>query len=135
MLALRRAPAARCAGAWEAVHGHIMPGESPVQAAVREFGEETGCVPERFYNLSRVESFYLHRTGEIALIPMFAVRLGAGATPVLSAEHDDFRWVSIGLAASVFAWPREHRAIADVAVLFRNGDAGPLEGVLRIGLS
>ena len=99
---------------------------------MREFGEETGCAAERFYNLSRVESFYLHRTDEIALIPTFAVRLNAAATPVLSAEHDDFRWVSIGVAAAVFAWPREHRALADVAVLFRDGDAGPLEGVLGI---
>ena len=76
---LRRNIGARCAGAWEAVHGKIEPGERPVAAALRELGEETGLTPVRFYNLSRVESFYLHRTDEIALIPVFAALVDPGA--------------------------------------------------------
>ncbi|MFN0180799.1 MAG: NUDIX domain-containing protein [Gemmatimonadales bacterium] len=132
MLALRRALAVRSAGAWEAVHGHIESGENPVGAALRELEEETGCRAERFYNLSRVEAFYLHRLDQVALIPAFAARLDAKATVQLSNEHDQLKWVPVGSASSVFAWPREHRALADLAHLLREGDAGALEEVLRI---
>lgn len=61
VLALKRGPDGRCAGSWEVVHGHIEPGEKPVDAALRELREEAGLTPATLYNLSRVESFYLHR--------------------------------------------------------------------------
>ena len=35
-LVLRRAAGGRCPGSWEAVHGHIEPGETPAEAARRE---------------------------------------------------------------------------------------------------
>src|SRR5579862_9241477 len=71
VLALRRA-AGRSAGSWETVHGSIELGETPTEAALRELREETGLVPSRLYNVSRVESFYQHRTDDVALIPVFA---------------------------------------------------------------
>jgi dATP pyrophosphohydrolase len=135
VLALRRSPRVRCGGAWEVVHGHIEPGESPVEAALRELREETGLVPDAFYNLSRVEAFYLHGSGEIALIPVFAAVVAPGAPVVLSAEHDDLRWLDLEAAGSTLAWPRERRSIADIGVLLPGGEAGPLEDVLRIDLS
>ena len=131
-LVLRRAPGVRCAGAWETVHGAIEPDEAPVGAALRELREETGLVPDRLYNLSRVESFYLHRTDEVALIPVFAAVVPAAARPTLSEEHDRFEWLGLDAAAGRFAWPRERRAIADAGALLASGDAGALEAVLRI---
>jgi dATP pyrophosphohydrolase len=131
-LVLRRAPGVRCAGAWESVHGSIEPGETPVDAAVRELQEETGLVPDRLYNLSRVESFYLHRTDEVALIPAVVAVVPAAARPTLSNEHDRFEWLGLAAAAGRFAWPRERRAIADAGALLQDGDAGPLEAVLRV---
>ena len=71
-LVLRRSPHGRCPGSWETVHGHIDPGETPSEAALREVWEETGLVPERWYNISRVEHFYRHTADEVALIPVFA---------------------------------------------------------------
>ena len=71
-LALRRAAGGRCTGAWEVVHGSIEEDETPLDAALRELGEETGLAPERLYNLSRVETFYRHRVDEVAFIPVFA---------------------------------------------------------------
>jgi len=131
VLTLRRAPAMRCAGAWEAVHGSIESGERPVAAALRELREETGLAPERLYNLSRVETFYRHRSDEIALIPVFAAIVGD--TPVvLSREHDAFEWLPIAMAGARLAWPRERRALEDITVLLQGGDSGALEDVLRI---
>ena len=135
VLVLRRSPGGRCPGSWETVHGHIEPGETPVAAAVRELREETGLVPERFYNASRVESFYVPRLDQIALIPVFAALASAGAAVRLSAEHDALDWLSVSAAAARFAWPRERRAVVDLAILLAAGDAGELEDVLRIDRS
>lgn len=132
VLALRRAPGGRCPGSWEAVHGHIEPGETPAAAARREIAEETGLVPGRFYNLSRVELFYQHGVDEVALVPVFAGWVAGNAAVQLSAEHDAFAWVPAAAAAGHFSWPREGRAIADALQMLADGDAGPLEDVLRV---
>lgn len=132
ILLLRRGENTRCTGAWEGVHGHIEGTETPVDAALREMSEETGLVPVRLYNLSRVESFYQHRLDEVALVPVFAAFVEADAPVRLSAEHDGFSWLSLGDAAGRFAWPRERRALADLETLLGDGGAGPLEDVLRI---
>ena len=71
-LLLQRAMKGRCPGTWETVHGHIETDETPVVAAIRELQEETGLVPERLINLSRVEMFYRHALDEVSLIPVFA---------------------------------------------------------------
>ena len=131
-LILRRSPAVRCTGAWESVHGHIESGERAVEAAERELLEETGLVAVRLYNLSRAEYFYLHKSDEVALIPAFAGVVAAEAPVALSKEHDDYRWLGIDESLTTLAWPRERRAVADLAVLLGRGDAGPLEDVLRI---
>ncbi len=132
VLALRRAAGGRSPGSWETVHGHIEPGETPVQAVLREVREETGLDPARLYNLSRVEAFYRHRTDEIALIPVFAAVVDGAAEPRASPEHDRVEWLAPAAAAARFAWPRERRALDDVLSILRSGDAGLLEGVLRI---
>jgi dATP pyrophosphohydrolase len=132
VLALRRGRAGRCPGSWETVHGTIEPGETPVQAALRETREETGLVPQRLYNVSRVEAFYQHRTDEVALIPAFAAFVGADAVPRLSPEHDDCAWLPLADALRRFAWPREHRAVADILSILGGGDGGLLDDVLRV---
>lgn len=132
VLVLRRAAGGRNPGSWETVHGTIEPGETPVQASLRELREETGFVPERFYNLSRIEGFYQHRTDELAIIPAFAAFVAADAAPRLSAEHDAFDWLAPTDAARRFAWPRERRALDDVLSIVGAGGGGLLDDVLRV---
>ena len=132
MLALRRGPHGRNIGSWETVHGTIEPGETPVQASLRELREETGLVPEKFYNLSRTEAFYQHKTDELVLIPVFAAFVASGASVNLSAEHDRAEWLKARDAAVRFAWPRERRAMDDILSIVGGGDAGLLEDVLRV---
>jgi dATP pyrophosphohydrolase len=132
-LTLRRSTAGRCPGSWEVVHGSIEAGETPLAAALRELGEETGLRPERLYNLSRTESFYRHATDEIGLIPVFAAFVGPEAAR-LSAEHDAGEWLSLPAAQERLAWPRERRALEDIQILLARGGAGPLEDVLRVEL-
>ena len=131
-LVLRRAAGGRCPGSWEAVHGHIEPGETPTDAARRELEEETGLAPERLYNLSRVETFYQHRKDEVALVPVFAAFVAAGAAVRTGAEHDRFEWLPPPEASRRFAWPREARALEDAVALLGSGTAGSVEDVLRV---
>ena len=131
-LVLRRAPGGRNPGSWETVHGTIEPGESPVDAARRELVEETGLAPLRLYNLSRVESVFWHATGEVILIPQFAVFVAPDAVPRLSAEHDAAEWLPVTAARGRFAWPRERRAIDDILSILGSGGGGVLDDVLRI---
>ncbi len=132
VLVLRRAAGGRSPGSWETVHGHIEPGETPVQAALRELREETGLEPARLYNVSRVEAFYRHQSNEIVLIPVFAGVVEARAAARHSAEHDRAEWLAPSEASARFAWPRERRALDDVLSILRSGDAGLLEDVLRV---
>jgi dATP pyrophosphohydrolase len=132
LLTLRRAAGTRCTGAWEVVHGHLESGERAAPAALRELREETGLDPERFYNLSRVETFYRHTTDEVALIPVFVAIIPGGRDPVLGPEHDRHEWRPLTEAAPVLAWPRSARALEDIARIFKGVDAGPLEDVLRV---
>lgn len=131
-LLLRRAAGGRCPGSWEAVHGHVEPGERPAAAADREVLEETGLIPDRLYNLSRVEGFYLHHQDQVALVPVFVGWMAAGCQVRLSGEHDAFAWLPVPDAAERFTWPRSRRAIVDALVVVGNGSAGPLEDVLRV---
>ncbi|HEY6091761.1 MAG TPA: NUDIX domain-containing protein [Gemmatimonadales bacterium] len=131
ILTLRRAQR-RNIGSWETIHGTIEPGERPEQASLRELHEETGLVPEKFYNLSRTEAFYQHRTGEMALIPVFVAFVARAATVRLSEEHDRAEWLAARDAAARFAWPRERRAVEDILSIVGGGDAGLLEDVLRV---
>ena len=132
ILALRRGPNGRNPGSWETVHGTIEPGETPVQASLRELREETGLAPAKFYNLSRTEAFYQHRTNELALIPVFAAFVAPDVTVQLSAEHDRAEWLRPRDAAERFAWPRERRAVDDILSIVGGGDADLLEDVLRV---
>ena len=132
LLTLRRAAGTRCTGAWEVVHGHLEAGERAAPAALRELREETGIEPERFYNLSRVETFYRHTTDEVALIPVFVAIVPPGRDPILGPEHDRHQWWPLAEAARVLAWPRSARAVEDITRVFKGVDAGPLEDVLRV---
>lgn len=132
VLLLRRAPTRNRGGSWEAVHGTIDPGETPVAAARRELREEIGCTPLAWYNLSRVEQFYSHTSDEVVLIPAFVAFVAADAVIHHSEEHDTLLWLTPGDARARCSWPRAARCLEDAVRLFEDGNAGVLEDVLRI---
>ena len=131
VLLLQRAEGARCAGAWEVVHGRIETGERPEEAALREVREETGLEVARLYNVT-VQPFYIHRWSTVTLAVVFAAIVGGATEVVLGAEHVGSEWLSLADAAARVAWPRSRAVMGDIAALFSGGDAGPLEDVLRV---
>lgn len=131
VLTLQRSLGTRCPTAWESVHGHIEPGESPEQAAVREVREETGLTVHRLYNVS-VQPFYLHKLATVELAVAFAAFVDRGEPVTLGEEHMRYEWLAPEAALERFVWPRERAALRDVLHLLRTGDAGPVEDVLRV---
>jgi type II secretory ATPase GspE/PulE/Tfp pilus assembly ATPase PilB-like protein/8-oxo-dGTP pyrophosphatase MutT (NUDIX family) len=131
VLAVKRAPDARCAGAWETIHGRLNDGELPQDGAVREVREETGLEVRRLYNVT-VQSFYLHAFGSVQMAIVFAAFVDEPADVKLGAEHQGFEWLSPLEAGSRFIWPREREALGHVTHLLAGGDAGPVEDVLRV---
>jgi 8-oxo-dGTP pyrophosphatase MutT (NUDIX family) len=131
VLLLRRAAGTRCTGAWEAVHGRIEGLEKPPEAAVREVREETGLEIRGLYNVHSLP-FYLHRDDVIQVSVVFAAFVDPGASPTLSAEHDDAEWLGVDAALDRLSWPRTRQALRDATSLLAGGDAGPLEDVLRV---
>lgn len=132
VLCLRRGAKGRSPGSWEAVHAHVDPGETPLQTALREVTEETGLHPEKFYNLSRVETFYRHSANEVVLVPVFAAFVSKDREVILSDEHDRYEWLRPEAARMRVSWPRIRREISQAMRLIGLGHAGPLEDVLRI---
>ena len=83
-LLLRRGPGGDHPGTWRVPAGHIEPGESPEQAAIREVFEETGhvvCTP--LTKLNEANGFVLF--GSLVPAP-FAVKL--------DPESTDYLWTS-----------------------------------------
>ena len=131
VLTLQRSQTTRCPGAWETVHGRLEAGEEPEDAAIREVREETGLSVQRLYNVS-VQPFYLHRSHTVELAVVFAAFVDDRAPVALGEEHAHHEWLAPADALERFFWPRERHALLEVLHLFRSGDGGAAEDVLRV---
>ena len=108
ILLMRRAPGRILPGLWQGVSGSLEPGEGVVSGALRELAEETGFGAddiEALYDLDLVNQFYEPSFEGVVSEVAFAVRIRAGAEPVLSHEHDDARWLPIDEAHREVIWP------------------------------
>ena len=131
VLVLQRSLETRCPGAWETVHGRIEPAEEPEDAAVREVAEETGLPVERLYNVT-VQPFYLHKSRTVEMAVVFAAFVDPTNPIILGSEHQRYEWLSADEALARYFWPREREALQHVMHLYRSGDAGAAEDVLRV---
>jgi len=131
VLVLQRAPGTRCPGAWETVHGRLLDGETPQDAAVRELREETGLTPDRLYNVT-THGFYLHESATVQIAVAFCAFVTRTPRVTLSDEHASYSWLSRTAAARRFAWPSERDCLARAWALLRRGNAGRVEDVLRV---
>jgi 8-oxo-dGTP pyrophosphatase MutT (NUDIX family) len=100
------------AGTWQTVYGGIKSGETAIAAALRELAEETQLVPDRFFQVEYLESFYHRARDRVTVLPVFAAQINADAGVVIDEEHDDFRWVNLADVATHFVWRVQRQAIA-----------------------
>ncbi len=122
-LLLQRAAHSILGGTWQAVHGHGEGGETAFETAQRELKEETGLLAAEWYQLERVNTFFIARRDEIHLSPGFAARVAADDDPVLNSEHAAFRWLPPDQARATFHWPGQRQAVQDILEWIIGGGA------------
>lgn len=105
-------------GAWQPVLGHIEPGETASQAALRELAEETGYRPGagllNLWQLELVNTYFLASLNRVMLGPGFAAEVAPGIEPTFDAAHDAARWVPRDHADRAFFWPGQRAAVAHI---------------------
>ena len=124
-LMLKRVP--ERGGFWQGVTGAIEPGETLLDAAVREMREETALAPDDIFQTEleytitvRPEwaSKYNYDPEVKQLIEyVFLARLADDAVPTLSGEHSEFAWKTTEQAISMFKWPKNAEALKLVSEL------------------
>ena len=93
VLLARRAPWKKVApDLWDAVGGHVEPGESLAEALVREVREEVGVTPTSFHLLDSIQEKRPELYGP-SLHHIFVVTSWTGGQPKkLGDEHSEIRW-------------------------------------------
>lgn len=95
-LALRRASSDPLyPGLWQAITGTIEPRETAVDCALREIREETGLDPKQVWTIPFVAVFFDPYKDQVNASPVFGVTVDFSSKISISAEHDDYRWLSL----------------------------------------
>ncbi len=121
-LLLRRASANSYPGIWQPVAGKVKPGETAWEAGLREFREETGFEPLHFYALDHISSYYLFRSNEIIQVPAFIAEV-ALIDPILSHEHDSFKWCDLDEGVAKASWEPYRVALRAIPQLLHSNAA------------
>lgn len=98
-------------GIWQIVSGMMEKGEHAVKAALREFHEETGLTPKRFWVVPFVNSFYVAEDDTVHLSVFFAVEVAPDAEPLLSDEHQAFVWHPYEKTRDSIVWPGQWHGV------------------------
>ena len=109
-----RAPGKYMGGTWQLISGRLEPNETAWQGALREMSEETGLVPEEFYRLSTLTSFYRPDNDSLNTAPMFCAIVDAAAEVRINPEHSAFEWVDVNEADSRLMWPSDREALLEL---------------------
>lgn len=110
----------RCYDHWDFPKGTLEPGETPLQAAIRETAEESSVTDVDFrwgeiyretapYRRGKVARYYLAETRQVVIHLPIAPELGR-------PEHDEWRWVDFAEAQRllpprlqpILAWAKKH---------------------------
>jgi len=94
---------------WVLPKGHIDPGESPKEAALRELKEETGVLGETIKSLS-IQRF--NKFGKNVVVQYYLVRMIDSKHPV---ENRQLRWEDIESALDLLSFTESRNVIQEAA--------------------
>lgn len=100
---------------WQGVSGWIEADEPPHLTALRELREETGLDAEGLFSVDAVFDLYKWQRGTVETIVPFAVRVADGIDPVISGEHDDWRWGSVTAALELLPYEPQRATVRRIA--------------------
>ncbi|MCX6135544.1 MAG: NUDIX domain-containing protein [Ignavibacteriales bacterium] len=98
-------------GMWQLVTGSVHDGEPAARAAMREFQEETGLTPLRWWVIPFVNSFYDASNDTVHVSPCFAIETDPEQTPLLSHEHQEYAWCVLAAAHALLVWPGQRQEL------------------------
>ena len=96
---------------WQGVSGWIEDGELPHLAALRELREESGFDAIELYSVDAVFDLYAWRRGTVEGIVPFAALVNGEPVPILSDEHDDWRWAPLAAAVELVPYELQRAAL------------------------
>jgi 8-oxo-dGTP pyrophosphatase MutT (NUDIX family) len=102
-------------GYWHLVAGGIEEAEEPVDAALRELGEETGLVQPVGFEPLPLELGYARRDGVWVTLHAYSVEAFPDWEPVLNDEHVEYVWLAEDEAVQRLAYPEPREAVRAVA--------------------
>ena len=102
------------AGHWDFPKGHVEIGESEIQTAVRELGEETGIIDVHILpDFSHTISYSLIKKGQkINKEVIFFVGLTDKTHVTLSHEHQAFAWLDYDAALNRLTYENAKKTLA-----------------------
>ena len=106
---------------WQGVAGKIEPGETAVEAAVRELKEETGLTPTTMFVADHVSKFYEAYADRINLVPVFGIGVD-DSNVILSKEHSKFEWCSFDKALKKLVWSGQKQGLSKVYNMLNSTD-------------
>jgi 8-oxo-dGTP pyrophosphatase MutT (NUDIX family) len=103
--------------------GHIDPGETELDAAVREVREEAGVVTEPVGKLGEVRYFYRREGRTIPKsVAFFLLRYLSGETSEHDHEIEDARWLDLRDALTTLTYEGEREMVARAIALLGDED-------------
>jgi len=107
-------------GFWQGVTGGVEEGEDILEAARREFTEETGLVPVTMHRLDYSYAFpvedrwrHLYAEGVQEITEhVFVVQVNGRQAPIIDpGEHDQWGWYRLNRALELLTWPENIEAL------------------------
>ena len=100
---------------WSLPKGHVEPGETPEQAAVREVAEETGIAGEILGSLGTIDFWFIAEGRRVhKTVHHFLLRAVGGELSDADIEVTKVEWVPLPQIADRLAYPDE-RGLVDAA--------------------
>ncbi len=109
-LLIKRAESEIYPGIWQMVSGKIDVNEKAFEAALREIKEETDLVPEEFWVVPNITSFYEPHRDSICMVPVFAAKVNMNSVVKISNEHSEYKWANLDEVKKLLAWPGQRES-------------------------